>query len=382
MSGSKCRSGQRSRTGADLMKSGVNLLNPTPGELVYLGLPNVPGSGNDHIPPSDPANVRKKVGTNFTVTGVELEWEPSTDNNWLSYYQIYRDGEMIDKVAKGTYYFDHSNGPANLAANYQVQAVDGDGNGSRKVEAVQVAGGPVIFTAWGGYLAGKDYSYQGANGWSYEEWADVMSCSDNTGCHWLARPAKMTWNGAHGHMGLYEGRAGTQKASIGASWLHPGDSADAVRIFTVPYSGQITLTGTIHKDIYHTHGDGVRAKVLKGSQQLWPATGWEPLAGDDVSGKKMELKLSVLKGDKLYFVVNDNVNAETTTRCGTHKLPTIGLIPGWNGCNGRWWMTLIAWLPTRGGDGRKWAWAPSATRATCPAWSRGRWRSAGCLATK
>ncbi len=159
-----------SRTGAELMKNGLTLVSLQPGELIYLGLSNVPGSGSDRMPPSDPANVRKRVGTNLGVTGVELEWEASKDNNWLSYYQIYRNGEMLDEVAKGTYYFDHSGGVENLSASYQVQAVDGDGNGSGKVEAVQAEGGPEIYTAWGGYLAGKDYSYQGANGWSYEEW--------------------------------------------------------------------------------------------------------------------------------------------------------------------------------------------------------------------
>lgn len=298
------------RTGADLMKNGITLLNPVPGELVYLGLPNVPGSGNDRIPPSDPANVRKRVGSNFSVTGVELEWDPSTDNNWLSYYQIYRDGVVIDKVAKGTYYFDHSQGVESLSARYEVQAVDGDGNGSRRVAAQQVAGDPVSFTAWGGYLAGKDYSYQGANGWSYEEWANVMSCSGNSGCHWLSRPAKMIWNGARGHMGLYLGAAGTQKATIGASWMRPGDSADTVRVYTLPYSGQVTITGTIHKDIYHTHGDGVRVKLLKGDRQLWPAAGWQTIAGGDTTGTNMAVKAAVAKGDRLYFVVDDNVNAD------------------------------------------------------------------------
>ena len=298
------------RTGADLMNNGIHLLNPAPGELVYLGLPNVPGSGNDHTPPSDPSNVRKRIATNMTITGVELEWEPSKDNNWLSYYQIYRDGEAIGQVAKGTYYFDHGNGPENLSARYEVQAVNGDGNGSRRVEAAETAGDPVTFTAWGGYLAGKDYSYQGANGWSYEEWANVMACSGDSVCHWETRPAAMMWNGARGHMGLFEGVAGTSRATIGASWLLPGDSADAVRIFTVPYSGQATISGTIHKDIYHTHGDGVRAKVLKGGQQLWPERGWQTIAGDDTSGKTMEMTVPVRKGEKLYFVVNDNVNAD------------------------------------------------------------------------
>jgi hypothetical protein len=286
-----------SRTGADLMTSGISLINPRPGELVYLGLPNVPGSGNDHTPPSDPGKVRKKLATNLGVTGVELAWEASKDDNWLSYYQIYRDGEMLDKVAKGTYYFDHSGGPANLSARYHVQAIDGDGNGSHQVEAVQTAGEPAVYTAWGGFLAGKDYSYQGANGWSYEEWSG-------------SRHSPMLWNGARGHMGLYEGTAGGQRATVGASWMRPGDSADAVRVLTLPYSGQVTITATIHKDIHHTRGDGVRAKLLKGDQQLWPQAGWQAIAAHDVAGTEMELRTPVQKGDKLYFVVNQNVDPE------------------------------------------------------------------------
>jgi hypothetical protein len=286
-----------SRTGADLMTNGIRLIDPSPGELIYLGLPNYPGSGNDHTPPTDPGTVQKQLGTNLGVTGVEVTWEASKDNNWLSYYQIYRDGEMLDKVAKGTYYFDHSSGPANLAARYDVQAVDGDGNGSRKVEARQSDGGPVIITAWGGFLAGKDYSFQGANGWTYEEWSG-------------SRHTLMLWNGALGHMGLYEGTAGGRKATIGASWMRPGDSADAVRVLTLPYSGQVTITVNVRKDIHHTRGDGVRAKLLLGDRQLWPQTGWQTIAADDLAGKSMELNTSVHKGDKLYFVVNQNVDPE------------------------------------------------------------------------
>ena len=227
------------RTGADLMSNGLTLVNPAPGELIYLGLPNVPGSGNDHTPPLAPRSVRKRLGTYLGVTGVELEWEPSQDNNWLSYYMIYRDGETIDKVAKGSYYFDHSDGAENLSASYQVQAIDGDGNASGKVEAVAVEGGPLIYTAAGGFLAGKDYSYQGANGWSYEEWVGTNHRS-------------MTWNAALGMMGLYAGTVGAVKAVVGASWQRPGVGADAVRVFTLPYGGEVRITGTVYKDIYHT----------------------------------------------------------------------------------------------------------------------------------
>ena len=120
------------RTGDDLARNGITLMNPQPGELVYLGLPNHPGSGTDSIPPTAPVQVTKNLGTNMGITGVELHWTASSDNNWISYYQIYRDGEPIDKVSKGTFYFDSSE-PVNLGSVYQVQAVDGDGNVSAKV---------------------------------------------------------------------------------------------------------------------------------------------------------------------------------------------------------------------------------------------------------
>ena len=56
---------------------------------------------------------------------------PGTDNNWISYYEVFRNGIAIDRVAKGTYYFDHSAG-GDLAAKYEVRTVDGAGNASGK----------------------------------------------------------------------------------------------------------------------------------------------------------------------------------------------------------------------------------------------------------
>lgn len=285
------------RTGADLMKNGIRLVDPAPGELIYLGLPNHPGSGIDHTPPTDPTGVTKRLGSNMSVAGIELEWKPSTDNNWLSYYQIYRDGMPVDKVAKGAYYFDHSSG-ADISATYEVRAVDGDGNGSSRVKAAELPGAPQTYTAEGGYLAGTDYSYQGANGWSYEEWVGSIH-------------TKMRWNGALGHMGAYQGSGGprSEEATIGASWMAPGRTADAVRVFTLPHTGLVTVTGTVRKDIYHTYGDGVQARVLRNAEQVWPETGWETIAAGDVAGKAMVLKFPVNKGDELFFVLNRNRDA-------------------------------------------------------------------------
>ena len=125
------------RTGADLMQSGIVLEKMAPGELIYLNLPFHPGSKLDKEPPTAPGNVQKRTAENMGYPGIELTWKPGTDNNWISYYEILRNGVVLDRVAKGTFYFDHSAG-ADLAAKYEVRTVDGAGNGS----AVALASGP------------------------------------------------------------------------------------------------------------------------------------------------------------------------------------------------------------------------------------------------
>ena len=174
--------------------------------------------------------------------------------------------------------------------------MDGDGNVSAKVDGVQIEAGAEVYTALGGYLAGKDYSYQGAHGWSYEEWNGNKRTS-------------ATWNGALGQMGLYEGAPGEHQLLIGGSWMRPSDQEDAVRVFTLPDSGQVTISANVHKDVYHTYGDGVRVRMLKGDHQIWPDVGWEMIAADDTRGKEIERTISVNAGDKLYFIVNHNADA-------------------------------------------------------------------------
>jgi hypothetical protein len=71
-------------------------------------------------------------------SGVELNWKTGSDENWVSYYEIFRDGVSIDRVAKGTYYFDHSVG-ADVGAKYEVCTVDGAGNRSAKTHSPAAA---------------------------------------------------------------------------------------------------------------------------------------------------------------------------------------------------------------------------------------------------
>ena len=53
-------------------------------------MPHYPGSGTDQAPPTAPAGVSKRLGTNLGVEGIELSWSPSHDDNWISYYEIRR----------------------------------------------------------------------------------------------------------------------------------------------------------------------------------------------------------------------------------------------------------------------------------------------------
>ncbi|MGA2257372.1 MAG: hypothetical protein ABSG53_22165, partial [Thermoguttaceae bacterium] len=122
------------RSGADLMEKGIVLEKMIAGELVYLNLPLHPGSKLDKEPPCPASNVQKRPAENLGYPGIELTWNPGTDNNWISYYEIFRNGVAIDKVSKGTYYFDHS-AAADQAARYEICTVDGAGNASAKVAA-------------------------------------------------------------------------------------------------------------------------------------------------------------------------------------------------------------------------------------------------------
>ncbi|MHB0997943.1 MAG: alpha-amylase family protein [Armatimonadota bacterium] len=122
------------RNGSDLMKNGISMSKVAPGELIYLNLSMHPGSKLDKENPTAPTNVTKRNGTNMGYIGVEIAWKPGKDNNWISYYEIIRDGIVIDKLAKGSFYFDHSAG-ADLAVVYEVRAVDGAGNKSNKAIA-------------------------------------------------------------------------------------------------------------------------------------------------------------------------------------------------------------------------------------------------------
>ena len=152
----------QTRPGAELMANGVRIEKMPPGELIYLNLPLHPGSKLDKTAPGAPTRLDKQLGENMGQPGVELQWVPGTDDNWLSHHEILRGGKLIDKVAKGAFYFDHSAG-ADLAADYEIRAVDGAGNVSAKTKAAGNAAAPSAIVDDGA----KDLRWVGS--WRHEQ---------------------------------------------------------------------------------------------------------------------------------------------------------------------------------------------------------------------
>jgi len=128
----------QTRDGADLMQNGITIRSMLPGELIYLNLPYHPGNKLDNTPPTAPSDVHVRPAVNMGYPGVELTWKAGNDDKWVSYYEVLRDDVVLDKVAKGTYYFDHSAG-ADPAAKYAVRTVDEAGLHSDSVAAAGAA---------------------------------------------------------------------------------------------------------------------------------------------------------------------------------------------------------------------------------------------------
>jgi hypothetical protein len=272
------------RSGKDLMQSGIQLARVEPGELIFLNLPNYPGSGSDPTPPTSPQRVTKRLGTNLGVQGVEVSWEGGSDNHGMSYYEVLKDGAVVAKVAKGTFFFDYKDNPRqSLEARYEARTVDGDGKRSPSVEAEVVAGDPETYTALGGFSP-----TQGAGQWRYEEAVEGAGFRE------------MRWDN-----GGYEGRwVGSGMATIGRIWMQPGASADVSRTFVAPADAELTITGTIRKDPSAQNGHPIQACILHNRQPIWPATGWAEVLPEFAKTLEYRLEnLLVAKGDSLRFVL-------------------------------------------------------------------------------
>ncbi len=275
------------KTGSQLMADGISLDKIAPGELIFLNLPHYPGSGTDHTPPSAPSSVTKRLGTNLGVEGIELTWSPSHDDNWISYYEIHKNGALIGSVAKGTYFFDHSDSARNdIDASFEVAAVDGDGNRSPVVAAQKSAGELQIYEALGDFSPA-----QFMKNWIYEEVVEDGSYK------------ALVWD-----KGGYEGRwAGSGLGRIGRIWMQPSARYDLSRTFMVPTNGAVNISGTIRKDPSAKNQASCFVRILQNARQVWPSKGWaEVLPRYDAPTTYEISNLSVTAGDKIRFLLKHN----------------------------------------------------------------------------
>ncbi len=275
------------QTGAKLMAQGIQLDKVPAGELIFLNLPGYPGSGTDHVAPSAPSRVTKRVGSNLGVQGIEVSWTPGEDENWISYYQIRKNGESAGRVAKGTFFFDHSrNARDGVNATFEVAAVDGDGNRSAFVVAQEVAGEPKTYEAMGDFSPNQAMDH-----WIYEQTNDD------------AYYEELTWD-----KGGYEGRwTGSGLGRIGRIWMQPSATFDVSRTFVVPASGTIETYGEIRKDPSAENKMPAFVRIVQNLRQIWPPEGWAEVAPTYDSPIRYKLAdRPVAVGDKIRFVVKHN----------------------------------------------------------------------------
>ena len=228
------------------------------------------------------------------------------DDNWISYYEVLRDGVLLTKVAKGTFFFDHSGNAQNLVpSRYEVRTVDGDGNRSALAKAEQVAGQGETYRALGGFS-----EPQGEQPWRYEQSLDGKSFE----------PMIWTSGGYEGLRLFWESFAfkkrdgrwtGSGLAQIGRIWMQPGAASDVARVFVAPANGVLSIVSDIRKDPSSRNGNPVGARVLLNDWQLWPATGWQQISPEYENVTSLHLDAVTVKtGDVVRFVVQHTGSGE------------------------------------------------------------------------
>src|SRR5215213_8074873 len=84
-------------------------------------------TGAEATPPSTPSSL---TATAVSGTQIQLNWSASSDNSGVRGYGIYRNGALVDTVAKDILSYSDTNLTPSTTYSYQVDAFDGSGNHS------------------------------------------------------------------------------------------------------------------------------------------------------------------------------------------------------------------------------------------------------------
>lgn len=245
-----------------------------------------------------PGNVSNlSASTSQTEFAMNLSWAAATDSgSGIDHYNIYRWTDnnfspaykyMVGE-SKTTSFVDKEELEPNTTYYYKVEAEDKNGNVGLVSQTATATSGTAPAKPIRVYQASENFGMlQQGYVWSYQYW-DGSSYAD--------LPDRYTlWN-----CWRYQDTS----LCVGGYWLAPGLDKDAVMKWTAPYDGNITVSssGTISVG---AGGDGINAKVLKGSTQVWPSSGWQ-LVTNTSPVNFPSAQLSVTKGEALYFIVNKN----------------------------------------------------------------------------
>ena len=312
------------RTGADLMANGMLVKDQAPGELIYLNLPNRPRGGRDKLAPKPPGRVVARRETNLGFSGVSLYWSPGSDDNWLSHYEVRRNGQALGRTCVGTYFFDRS--PAyDPKAFYTVRTVDGDGNTSDWAPAAALAGEPMEYAV----LGSQTLRTGGCDGWSGETTADGQTFLPMTWRPPAKRPSADlggTPNQPGGAEGWWEGPA---EARLGRGWQHASASVACARTWVAPQAGTIEIIGRVMKEYYHRdQGGPLRARILKGVRQIWPEQDWAIAPVGDLTGVAHDVKADVAAGDAIRFVLDRGASPAHDLLAWMPRIVYLGGQPG------------------------------------------------------
>ena len=128
--------------------------------------------------------------------------------------------------------------------------------------------------------------------------------------------------------------SGTQMVFNGGGWQgnetylalwgdggHPGNNSDAIRRWTAPQAGSISITGNA-ADVHTSCGAGVTVYIKKNSTNLWQ----QAIANGNTTGVSFNLSTTVAAGDNIDFGINRG--ADNVWDCDSTRFdPTIVLTP-------------------------------------------------------
>jgi hypothetical protein len=203
------------------------------------------------------------------------------------------------------------------------------------------------------YDASTDFTGKsGEAGWRYLEYDDGLY----KGTTWDS--TQYRWTGSDPYL------------LVSAGGGHPAGGNDSVRAWTAPRAGTVRVTALNGISSANGSGaDGVGVKIVKhpGGTQVWPASGYQPVAPGTTTPFGA-VEVTVAKGDSLYFHINQN---------GNNSYDTTGWVPviSYTGASR---ITYDGWVDYSGTQGQnQWRYQEyDGTRYTDMAWDaeRSRWQ--------